>query len=65
MPETVILKKSVKAWLDQSRSRIIPAGERIELTGLSENGRTRVYWSGSNEGLGGVMIDEIELRDAI
>ena len=61
------LTSAVMGYMDtrpgMERSRLIHAGEIVETTEVTEGERIRVHWSGaSDEGMGYLMVDEIELE---
>jgi len=56
------LRKAIRGYLDKDRSRLIPEGEIVEPTSIIIDGRIRVHWSGSKEGLGFLMVDQNELE---
>jgi len=56
------LREAISCYFDKDRSGIIPAGEIVEPTSIIIGGRIRVHWSGSNEGMGFVMVDQKELE---
>ena len=56
------LREEIRCDLDKARWMLIPAGEIVELTDVIIGGKRRVHWSGCTEGMGFVMVDEIELE---
>lgn len=56
------LHKSVRGYFDKDRFALIPAGDTVEVTTVVIDGRIRVHWSGSTEGMGFVMVDQNELE---
>jgi hypothetical protein len=56
------LRKSIACYFPQGRSGFIPANEIVELTSIVIDGKVRVHWSGSKEGMGFVMVDGNELE---
>ena len=63
--KNLLLTKQLRFWLDENRSKFIPAGDWIETTDVRENGSIRIHWDGSNEGMGFGIVDEEELQIAI
>jgi hypothetical protein len=62
MLEHRVTTKELPARIDANRSLTIPVGERIEVGPRIANGLVRIYWSGSNEGLGGLSVTEADLE---
>jgi hypothetical protein len=65
MATTAVLKFPLKGSFAPGLSKLIPAGERIELTGYFQDGQTRIYLPDSKQPLEGFMVSEAELRAAI
>jgi hypothetical protein len=57
-----VTTKELSARIDANRSLTIPIGERIDVGPRLTNGQVRIYWSGSNEGLGGLSVMENDLE---
>ena len=59
------LTSAVMGYVDtrvgHERSRLIPAGETVETTDITEGGKVRVYWSGAGDERF-LMVDELELE---
>ena len=56
------VRKGIACYFPQGRSGFIPANEIVELTSIVIDGKVRVHWSGSKEGMGFVMVDGNELK---
>ena len=65
MAVTAVLKFPLKASFAPGLSKLIPAGERIEITGYFKDGQTRIYSPDSKQPLEGFMVSEAELRAVI
>ena len=54
--------QSIRCDLDRDRFTFFPPGAIVELTDRVVDGKRRVQWSGSKEGMGFVMVDDDELH---
>jgi hypothetical protein len=56
------LREDIRCYFDRERLACIPAGDIVEVTQIRIGGQVRVYWGGSAEGMGFVIVDENELE---
>lgn len=56
------LREAIACYFDKDRSGVIPAGEIVEPTSTIIDGKIRVHWSGSKEGMGFVMVGKNKLE---
>lgn len=62
MPEYRIITKALKANLDGNRFQIIPVGQTIQVGPTCGYGLIRIFWSGSQEGFGGLTVTESDFN---
>jgi hypothetical protein len=56
------LREPINGYFDENRYAVIQPGDIVEETSIIIDGKIRVHWSGSKEGMGFVMVDQKKLE---